>query len=376
MITVIADDITGAAEIAGIALKSGCRTMLTTSFTMPDILPDVIVLATDTRSMSEDEAYKTIMEATAAINRTEENILFKKTDSVLRGHVTLELNAIIDCLKYDNAILLPQNPSKKRIVKNGIYLIDGQRLDETEFSRDPEFPAHTADVIRLLENKATLLKTDDKLYTGHNKIFIADASTNNDIKTQLAKITPNTLPAGGADFFTSLLNVNYGIIPQPQQTETLRHTGKTVIICGSTQSKDIGNEPFIKQADTADIVMPDDVFEGRPADLWIEETIKTYTANDSIIIRIGNKRNGGKNSAVRLRGIMAEITAAVVNTETPALLVIEGGATAYSILNKLDWTVFSLKKEYAPGVVSMIYNRTEIILKPGSYPWGGIFGQQ
>ena len=55
MIAVIADDITGAAEMAAIAHRLGLRVKLTMQ---PEATPDcdVLVIATDTRSMSESEA--------------------------------------------------------------------------------------------------------------------------------------------------------------------------------------------------------------------------------------------------------------------------------------------------------------------------------
>jgi uncharacterized protein YgbK (DUF1537 family) len=56
MVLVIADDLTGAAELAGIAYSYGLNTALVTR--VPEIAPecDVLVVASDTRSMSEDEA--------------------------------------------------------------------------------------------------------------------------------------------------------------------------------------------------------------------------------------------------------------------------------------------------------------------------------
>ena len=55
MLVVIADDITGAAEIAGIGFRFGLNVRLVTHpETSPDC--DLLVYATDTRSMSENEA--------------------------------------------------------------------------------------------------------------------------------------------------------------------------------------------------------------------------------------------------------------------------------------------------------------------------------
>lgn len=373
MIIVIADDITGAAEIAGIALKHGCDTLLTTNCVMPDNKPDVLVFATDTRSMVEKEACGTVREITKNIRRNEDVTVFKKTDSVLRGHVVSEIDAIIETLNYDNAILLPQNPSKGRIIKNGTYYIGGQLLSDTDFNKDPEFPAVSADVMQLLDNEVVHLSLNGTTANHDKNIFIADAENDKEIGIQLEKASEHTLLAGGADFFTSLLRIKYNKTVGQEKHEHPDFGGRTVIICGSTQSKDISKEPFIRQMKAVETIMPDDVFEGSPADNWIREIKRIYEKNTSVIIKIGNKRNGGKDYAIRLKSVMADMVLSIVKQASPNLLIIEGGATAYSILNRMNWNLFKLKKEYAPGVVGMTYECTEIILKPGSYSWGGIF---
>lgn len=372
MIIVIADDITGAAEIAGIALKHGLDTVLTTEMSRPQTEPDVLVFATDTRSGNETDAEKIVRHITNSISDADTNIIFKKTDSVLRGHIVTELKAIMDTLDFEEALLLPQNPSKGRVIKNGTYYINGLLLDKTDFNRDPEFPAQSSFVKELLKGKVEILGIKDTLTQG-GKIFIADSENNEDIKTQIDKVGKKTLLAGGADLFTTLLQhklqkeiieTNKKRIPVPKSA---------IIICGSTQSKNITEEPYIRSIGAREEIMPYNVFCGDSPYEWIGHLSATYEEHKSIIISIGEKENGGKDCAVRLRGIMAEATIKLIEKEQPELMVIEGGATAYAILNNIGWNYFKLKREYAPGIVSMTYGKTEIILKPGSYPWGDLF---
>ena len=68
---------------------------------------------------------------------------------------------------------------------------------------------------------------------------------------------------------------------------------------------------------------------------------------------------------------MAKVTAKLVKEKaaTPLYLMIEGGATAYAIIQRLGWNSFSIERELAPGVVTIQYKQTLITLKPGSYPW-------
>ena len=59
----------------------------------------------------------------------------------------------------------------------------------------------------------------------------------------------------------------------------------------------------------------------------------------------------------------------------PEEVVIEGGATAYALLEELGWVDFEVLCETAPGVVRLQHmpSGTVLTLKPGSYPWGPLF---
>lgn len=150
MIAVIADDITGAAEMAGIGFRYGLRTSLVTevSEALPDC--DILVVATDTRSMAEEEAVAETRRVVRRLWDAGVRKFFKKTDSALRGHVVPELIVLLEELPYTRVVYLPQNPSKGRVIKEGVYYINGKPLHETSFAFDPEFPATTSVVTERL----------------------------------------------------------------------------------------------------------------------------------------------------------------------------------------------------------------------------------
>ena len=133
---VIADDITGAAEMAGIAFSRGqqvrlvCSSSVCSSTTATD---GTIVIATDTRSMSAAEAAEetrriishlslpllishSLTSGQSVALRTS-FLIYKKTDSALRGHVVAELSALMEATGYRRALYLPANPSKGRIIR-------------------------------------------------------------------------------------------------------------------------------------------------------------------------------------------------------------------------------------------------------------------
>ena len=79
---VIADDITGAAEIAGIAFSKGYQVSLVCGDSLAT--SQTTVIATDTRSMSESEAVAETQRITSAISH-QPSAIFKKTDHAKRS---------------------------------------------------------------------------------------------------------------------------------------------------------------------------------------------------------------------------------------------------------------------------------------------------
>lgn len=370
MIIVIADDVTGAAEMAGVALHNNLNVQFVTD--VNDRLPgtDVLVIATDTRSFSCSEAIEAMKHIAGYLIYNKGITIFKKTDSVLRGHVTAELTTLAECLGYKYCLLLPQNPSKGRIISGGRYYIDNKPLEETSFCFDPEFPAKTSDVEGIAVGSVSMA-ADGEMMAG--RINIGDATNKDELKKQVDKTTPGTLVAGAADTFSLLIKKLYATEKVPARATEEINNGKTLVICGSTQSKSLIDKPYFRRCKSVEEGMPADVFHGAPADGWLEHLKNAYKQNDATIIKIGHKATGGKEYATRLRATMSHAVTMLTGIERPALLVIEGGATAFAALKELQWNEFTVKKEITPGVVCLTYHDTDIILKPGSYPWGCMF---
>lgn len=370
MIIVIADDVTGAAEMAGVALRNNLNVQFITDFDGYIPVTDVLVIATDTRSFDKAEATET-MRHIAGYLTSEKNIyIFKKTDSVLRGHIMAELETLSECLGYDNTILLPQNPSKGRVIKGGRYYVDRKSLEETSFGFDPEFPASTSYVEDIASGSVSM-HVDSKPLSG--KVNIGDASNSKELQKQVDKISATTLVAGAADTFNLFIK-HCNTPPYTNETKSKKiNNGKTIVVCGSTQSKSLIEMPYFKRRSSIECGMPYDVFHGESADKWIDSLQEDYATHQAIIIKIGHEATGGKNYAVRLRETMAAAVSRLMAVERPDLLVIEGGATAFAALRKLAWNCFNVKKELSPGVVCLTYEKTDIVLKPGSYPWGNLF---
>lgn len=376
---VIADDITGAAEMAGIAFSQGQQVRLVCGGVAGGFGTaryGTTVIATDTRSMSEAEAVAETHRITSAISH-HLSAIFKKTDSALRGHVVAELSALMKATGYQRAVYLPANPSKGRIIKDGVYYINGKAIHETDFSFDPEFPAKTS-VLR------------ERFPDAESKgIIMPDAENEEDIQKIIAKYNDGkTLFAGAADLFSALLGHSRETRNTGETRDTrVSNSPSTLILCGSTQSKPLDLGIPISP-------MPREIYDGSN-DLSLWDTSADQEKH-SLILTMPYTHRTGKEAAVHLRSMMAQKAKELITEYLlPTLdregsgeglhLIIEGGATAWATLQALGWTQFEITAQIAPGVVQMsatiaCHTSTSeskkhviVTLKPGSYPWGNLF---
>ena len=370
---VIADDITGAAEMAGVAWRMGCKVNFTTS---PEGLStegaDVAVLATDTRSMNRADAEAVTEQIVGTLRRDPTVHIFKKTDSVLRGHVAAELRILMR-MGYDRALLLPANPSKGRCITDGIYTVGDVPLCDTVFGSDPEFPARTADVTTIVGDGAQSVKPDtENLPVG---ISIGDSSSDEDSAAYVRRFAGGEiLFAGAADTFRALLAAE-GYSQRDVEPFPGLGNARTLLVFGSTVRHDIMQQPFFVCNRVVVSNMPDDVFAGADPQQWCDRMIDECRNADSVVLRIPQRAEVDAAKARWLRRAMADVAACAVEEYAPHEVVIEGGATAFAVLAELAWRDFTVNCEIAAGVVRLYHAKsgTFVTFKPGSYPWGEMF---
>lgn len=404
MIIVIADDLTGAAEIAGIGHSYGLTTSLLTDLSENLPVCDLIVIASDTRSMSESAAILTthnicqqikaalpkltearhaamtpLQRAQALAHPNEVLHIFKKTDSVLRGHVHMELRALIEESRYEQVMYLPANPSKRRTIRGGRYFVEGTPIDQTKFKHDPEFPILTANVADAIGVRPG------------SRLRICDAEDQQDVqrvvKLALNNHTP-TLLAGAADLFTAFL-AELGHKPsRHKQFPGLSEKGAALVICGSTLSTDISKRPYMLRHSMTAAPIPHEVFETvvnqsitakEAADRWMGRLKQSQLVSGkttSSILTIPYPNTETAEGAKALRDVTAEMAQRIMMQSPLSEIVIEGGATAYAAIRKLGWSRFQVTHVVAPGVVRMQCldaTHTHVTIKPGSYDWGELF---
>ncbi|MHC4388575.1 MAG: four-carbon acid sugar kinase family protein [Planctomycetota bacterium] len=378
MIAVIADDFTGAAEIGAISLRFGLSAKVQTQFYL-NSKADLLVIDTDTRSRTKEQAAAEVEKVFKELQKVCPEWIYKKVDSVMRGHTLAELAALLSASNKQRALLVPANPSMGRTISNGRYFIDSQPLNETDFANDPEYPAASSDVLQLLdprESLSTHILQCNQPITAIGTI-VGEAETKEDLLFWASALDHQTIPAGAADFFAAILEAKGFHVKPPKKEPEFSENKTALFICASGSTY---TQRSVQQAQSHGIPiskMPPELFEGRQSSdkslqQWSEDTVTALQRHSKLVVTIGQPITENRELALKLRHHIAALVANILSRTSIDELLIEGGATASAIVRRLKWTRFFPCAELAPGVVRMrIEEKTHpyLTIKPGSYPW-------
>lgn len=378
MIAVIADDFTGAAELAGIGLRYGFKVEID-SDVIKNSSAELQIIATDARSMTADQAYKEVTKITANLLKRNPDWVYKKTDSVLRGHVLPELCAMLKVSGKKKVLLVPSNPEYGRKISNGIYYINDVPLHLTAFSDDPEYAIKTSNVLEMLgvSNEFSTNIVSRGISIDKPGIYVAEASSLNDLDYWTSAVDEEIIPAGASGFFSALLKSKGYCKNVTPNNDATKFGKKFLFVCGSAFShgRIAVEEARKKGAKVSE--MPDNVFYDKPPKekhfkKWVDDTIKLYKQTSKVIVEINQPVVKEPGLAKRLREETAKLVEEVLNNVQVDELFIDGGATVFAISKKLSINKFLPLIEIAPGVIRMaVENKPylHITIKPGSYLW-------
>ena len=152
-LAIIADDLSSATDCGAQVVRSGLSVVVPLGgYSLPAQarLAQVISVDTDTRSLPTDSAYTKVKEATQGLIAEGWTDFYKSVDSTLRGNLGAEIEAVLDALKPDCAVIAPAFPKYGRTTVEGVQYLHGRPLHETEFGSDPTAPVKDADIRRRL----------------------------------------------------------------------------------------------------------------------------------------------------------------------------------------------------------------------------------
>ena len=372
MILVIADDFSGAAEVAGAAHRFGLSAEVQTD-SLCESDCDVVVVDANTRSLSADMAASVMQQLAPMIGQAGPRWLFKKVDSVLRGSILRELNSLANALDLTSCLLVNANPRKGRVVRGGQLLIEGQPIHLTDFAKDPEHPRTSSDVATLLGARADEIQFIDRAEQvadskARQGIYVANVEASADLSQYAVLRHRSCLLAGGAEFFESLLSVEFGH-PVIEAEASLALQADTLVVRGTSVRRDPSDQRDVGPAQVTEV--------GHDQEATIANVCRQLSEQSYAIISAGmnlvaKSADASPPDPEQVHRQFIEVVGRICDRCEPQHLWIEGGRTASSLVRARGWKRLRVESVYADGVVglrTLDLGGLSLVVKPGSYRW-------
>jgi uncharacterized protein YgbK (DUF1537 family) len=418
MIGVVADDLTGAAELGAIGLRHGLTAQVIVEGEVTGSA-DLVCIDTDSRSCAPEEAGRRTATAVEELRQAGATWFYKKADSVLRGNVVAEMQAAMGQLGLTQNLLVPANPGLGRVIRNGCYFINGNPLDQTSFRLDPEHPRLTSNVLDLLGRSDSMavglgVRSAPLAATG---LTLGEAESVEDLRAWAERCDASILAGGGAEFFAALLalrepprstergsgeaqpqhartasgldtstpstsvsaaaGLRQSRAPlsradekRPSSTQSPTISPNRLFVCGSTSS---ACQNFINEMRAEGVpVFAIPVTRSASPKPLATEICQALESSPRVLLTIEAGQGSTPAIGQSLLDQLATTAAAAMSRGAVRQIFAEGGATAARLLRHLGWKRLDVLRELAPGVVTLAAaGRTDCLLtiKPGSYMW-------
>lgn len=256
----IADDITGATDLASALAARGLDTRLAFgSAAVPDDGGDAIVVALKIRSVPASEARAAAIEAAQALRAVGTEQLFSKYcstfDSTADGNIGPIADALVDVTSARRVVHCPAYPANGRTVYRGHLFVGGELLSESPMRNHPLNPMRDPRLRRVLAEQtprgvslvelptvdagadavaACLAEIAGRATGAHH--VIGDAVRDVDLDTIAEATAGDRLAAGGAPYgaaFAVAAHARAGHRPSVQPERPLPPPGPAAVLAGS-----------------------------------------------------------------------------------------------------------------------------------------------
>jgi 3-dehydrotetronate 4-kinase len=382
----IADDYTGASDLANTLTRQGLRTVQTIGVPSDDLkLPEVdaVVVSLKSRSIDAGEAVARSREAEKWLrSRGAGHVLFKicsTFDSTDAGNI----GPVMDALRADcgEAIVLvtPAFPETGRTVYQGNLFVGLVPLNESPLKDHPLNPMHDSNLVRVLArqsktkvglvNLATLTRGPDAVRARLAELAgqgmgaaVIDAVFDPDLETIGAVAVDHLLSVGASGIGLGLARalVKSGKVKPAASNAAAGAAvgGPAACLAGSCSQATLGQIASAEQAMPVLHLDPDRVVAGtdeaRRAAAWAVERLGSgpvliaSSASPEEVAAL-QSRHGRSAAGHAIEQAMADIAEALVGAGVRRL-VIAGGETSGAVVDRLRIPGFLVGEEIAAGV--------------------------
>ncbi|WP_417476022.1 3-oxo-tetronate kinase [Leisingera sp.] len=370
-IGVIADDFTGASDIALTLAEAGMATVQYNGIPKGAgvMSPEAAVVALKSRTAPVAEAVAQSVVACDWLRaQGAEQIVFKVCstfDSTAEGNIGPVLDALSARLQAEGVIVCPAFPENGRSVYQGHLFVGDRLLNESGMQDHPLTPMRDADLRRILAEQTTrpvghvpmtVVAAGEKAIQDALPIrgyAIVDSISDHDLLSIGRAARGAALVCGGSGIALGLPE-NFGASAITPPWEPV--SGPGVVLSGSCSRATRRQVALYLEAAPAREISAEDLLEGRTSveqlcDWVLSQALPpmVFSSADPQSIAEVQERLGRERTAQVLEGTFAEL-AAMLRQEGVRRIVVAGGETSGAVVQGLGATELEIGPRLAPGV--------------------------
>lgn len=377
----IADDFTGATDLANNLVRAGMRVVQTVGVPaqMLDEAADAVVVSLKSRTIAPKQAVAQSLEALEWLRQHgARQIYFKYCstfDSTEEGNIGPVTDALMQALGTDFSIATPAFPDAGRTVYQGYLFVGDVLLNESGMQDHPLTPMRDANLVRVLKPQTqhavglvSYRATTDSVQAIESEferlratgvgIAIVDAVRNDDLIRLGAASANLPLVTGGSGLAIGL-PANFDIAPNEQATALPAPTGHRAIVSGSCSRATQGQvAAFIEQGGKAIALDPmalsQDASKIRTYCDEATEAVKhgpvlVYSTTTPAQLAQIQTSLGAMQAGEMVEQWLAEVACALVKSGV-AQLIVAGGETSGAVVQALGIEQLRIGGQIDPGV--------------------------
>lgn len=390
----IADDFTGAGDIASILTGRNMRTSLVTrAGDIAGAAGDAVVVALKTRSVAPAEAVARSIDAVRALKAAgARQIYFKYCstfDSTREGNIGPVTDALLRELDSDRTIMCPAFPANGRTVYQGHLFVADTLLAESGMRNHPVTPMSDSDVRRWLAAQTVNRVGHLPLHVVRQgpgaiaawlaaagpALVVVDATSDDDLYAIGAAAAPYPLLTGGSALAMSLPATyrDAGLIGTSAPADT-RCTGAAIVLAGSCSVATNQQVTAYRQTHPSFSIDAALLAAGQPvlerANAFAAEhadrapLIFSTISPDDVSANRDDPNFAAASSLIE--GVMAELAVRAI-ARGAGRIIVAGGETSGAVIEAVQPGELSVGREIAPGVPMLHANGVCYVLKSGNF---------
>ena len=387
MLGCIADDFTGATDLANNLVRSGMRVVQTMGLPTEPLQTDAqaVVIALKTRTIEPAQAIAQSLAALRWLQAQGARQIYYKYCSTfdswyegeVRGNIGPVTEALMAELGTDFTVSTPAFPDNGRTVFKGHLFVGDVLLCDSGMKDHPLTPMRDANLVRVLQaqcqgqvglidhravgtSSAAVRQQMAQLKGQGVRLAIVDAVSNDDLLRLGPALADLPLVTAGSGVAIGL-PANFGLQANPQTSQLPAPQGRRAIVSGSCSQATLGQvQHFIDSGRPHRRIDPDQCADDASqratidaalawAQSHVGQPVLIYSSAPPQAVRAIQQRMGAEAAGQRIEQTLAAIAQGLLRQGVRQLIV-AGGETSGACVQALDIVQMQIGPQIDPGV--------------------------